>query len=71
MVDSNRQAGAKEISALMISEGVRIYCEFCPDTGFGDSVDRQMVREIYVAMERAGSSEITHEILREQHDCDC
>lgn len=57
MVEGSRQAGASEITEQMIDEGTRVYCEFCPDTGAGDGMDREMVRCIFRAMERARSAD--------------
>lgn len=39
-----------QITSTMIDAGVEVYLRHCPDTGFGDRVDRQMVREIFDAM---------------------
>ena len=39
-----------EVTPEMINAGVDTYLNFCPDSGWGDSLDREMVREIFTAM---------------------
>ena len=51
MDNSSRQAGAQtEITPDMIAAGIKVFLENYPDTGLGDDQDRQMVREIFIAM---------------------
>ena len=39
-----------EITRTMIDAGIAIYLAYCPDTGAGDALDRQMMKEIFTAM---------------------
>jgi hypothetical protein len=34
----------------MVSAGIGVLLEYCPDTAVGDGVDRRMVKRIYLAM---------------------
>ncbi|MGA8690692.1 MAG: hypothetical protein WB662_12505 [Methyloceanibacter sp.] len=58
---SNSEAGAPdqlegvEITPKMIEAGVDVYLQHCPDTGAGDVLDCEMVKEIYLAMANLGA----------------
>lgn len=43
--------GDLEVTPEMVEAGVRVYLEFCPDTGCGDKADARMVAEIFRAMQ--------------------
>ncbi len=56
-----RQAGAGvEITPAMVVAGVEVFLGAYPDTGAGDTLDREMVAEIFLAMlaESRGGCEI-------------
>jgi hypothetical protein len=33
----------------MVEAGLQVYLDHCPDTGMGDALDREMIREIISA----------------------
>lgn len=54
MKKKRKEQAEIEITPEMIEAGVEVLREHCPDTAVGDSLDRQMVREIYGAMRSQG-----------------
>jgi hypothetical protein len=39
-----------EVTPEMMKAGVDVYLGHCPDSGVGDTLDRQMIREIFLVM---------------------
>lgn len=51
MLNKQNAEVLNEVTPEMVEAGVRVYLEFCPDTGCGDKADARMVAEIFRAMQ--------------------
>lgn len=58
------------VTPAMIAAGVAEYCRHCPDTGFGDLIDKKMVRAIYLVMSAARAKHKASDCEREPNNCD-